>query len=743
MAFCRDQYYERIGSIQQGIHEREKRRLELEGELFAYCRSDQRVSQIKCMKLRGYLKEICEREKRAKMRNHELLKDVELMEMSMKEHYPDHSSLQHHKVECLNRVSRFMAAGQKAKKTDLGTDTGDVLHMHPQGDILSPLDQVLHPPSLLLTGAQSFRVSTAKDVPTSVHLPKAEHHSPNDRSHDSDPTQSGLLSDSEVSKQDVSDSESRLSGDFSGTADSPDGSNLSDKHQRRTAVLPSSPALTASACVPFGGDEKPPTLGLTLTRPEKNSLWRSSNSHMCDRNSPAECTQDGGFSHQHSIKEDVGGVLQRSPPQTDLEKESQDVLEKSESLSLSSSSMNLTLTSSGDDLSIALVESDLPEVPKIPKKVRRNRSQGPPGSTAKAQESQLCSIRIHSQVSLDRSEPKDGPESSRESATQETPMERLSMEAFVHLLEGVEEHILKGRSNVYLVSSVGDSEHNKVISLCNARADLNEQDLDACGAVVLHQLQRLSWSMSKGCLLPEEVVRSNWSSNEPVKISSSLSPDAAPLWERWFKHALLLRDHRVLTTKRLVQLFTPLLLPFNASYSTKAKVLLRTLLSQPSEESPSVGSSSIGLPSLLYDGAAEIQPARPVPEHGAAGAHGCYGLQSGEEDSQDDSVPIRETKAYQLLKQSAQPDRQHLSSGEEDEDLSGVDEVCEEDTGRFGYTSPPDPYPGKGNKHIQSSTAVQSKAFWGESDDSNSEIEAALRPKLYSINNDDSGDFFD
>ncbi|XP_061846530.1 centrosomal protein kizuna [Colius striatus] len=40
-------------------------------------------------------------------------------------------------------------------------------------------------------------------------------------------------------------------------------------------------------------------------------------------------------------------------------------------------------------------------------------------------------------------------------------------------------------------------------------------------------------------------------------------------------------------------------------------------------------------------------------------------------------------------------------------------------------------------------TAVKSKAFWGESDDSSSEIEAALRPQTHSTEADDFDDFYD
>ncbi|KAK6304301.1 hypothetical protein J4Q44_G00248870 [Coregonus suidteri] len=791
MAFCEDQYYEIIGSIQQSMHEREKRRLELERELFAYCRSEKRGSQIKYAKLRGYLKEICEREKRAKIRNLELLRDVECIEMSMKEHCPGRNPLDEHKVECLNRISRFMAARQKKEEPNLEIEKGDVLHCHPQGDSPSPQARGLHQPSVIFMGRQTSRSSTAEDATTSIHLRQAEHHSPNHRSHASERPQSGLLNDSKVSREVVADSGAHLSVDISGSNDSPDGCNLCDKHERMAAVVPSVRTLTASACVPFGGDEKLTSPQVTLTRPEKNSPPPSAISHMCDRNSPAEYTRGRGSAHQESIKEDVERVQQRSPPQTDLGKRSQDVPEKSETLSISSSSMELSVTSSGSDLSISLTESDLAEVPegvvhveshtrktdshtgktdshtgktdshtrktdshtgKTDSHTRKTEShsrktESPPGplqrSAIPPSERELRSISVHSQ-SLDTPEPRNRPESSSESTSPEIPSKRLSMEGFFHLLESIEERFHQGEISVYCVSSLGESKRNKVISLCNARAGLNGEDLDACGAVVLHQLQRLSWTTSKGCLLPEEIVSSNWSTTEPRKISSRLPPDAAPLWDRWFKHALLLKDHHVLTPERLVQLFTPLLLPYNASYSAKAKVLLGTLLSRSSEECPSVEveseSSSCGLPSFLDDSAVEVRPARPSREHRAAG---MQGLQSGEEDSQDESsvesIPIRETKAYQLLKQSATQARQQ-SSG--DEDLSGINDGYEEDTGRVERSSHQDPYPWKETTKMKTYSAVQSKAFWGESDDSNSEIEAALRPQ-YNTNNENSEDFYD
>lgn len=53
---------------------------------------------MKCSRLRSYLKEICESESRAKMRNLELLRNVECIKNDMKEYSSDHGHLQQQKV---------------------------------------------------------------------------------------------------------------------------------------------------------------------------------------------------------------------------------------------------------------------------------------------------------------------------------------------------------------------------------------------------------------------------------------------------------------------------------------------------------------------------------------------------------------------------------------------------------------------------------------------------------------------
>ncbi|XP_070776949.1 centrosomal protein kizuna [Enoplosus armatus] len=733
MARSEDQYYEKITSIQQSMHKREKRRLELERELFAYSRSDKRISQIKCSKLRSYLKEICDREARAKMRNLELLRDVECIEISMKEYSPDHGPLQQQKADLSKKISRFMEARKKMDAAKVKA----VHRQHQDSSLSHPAKDFTKPPAVIFMGRQTSRGSDAGAGTTSVHSHQALHRSPNRSMHSRERLPSGLLKDFRVGGEDAASNRAHLSDDISGSNDSPDGCNLSDKHERTVAVLPSVRALTGAAGnVPFGSDdEQEPSPLVTLTGPKKNPS-PSSSSPMKAKNSPADHTDSREVAHQSAIMEDGERGLSHLMPITTFGKEAQDTPGRCESVSTPSSDVQLS-GSSASDLSISLTQSELEEDLSEGVAPERNATSG--GSDDHNQHSPESSPLSGGS--------KKAPQLQCESSAAVVTLESLSQEGLFNLLDNIEGRLLGERTSVYGDSPIDGRQLNRIISLCNGGAGLNDEDLEACGAVILHELQGLSWSTAKGCLLPQDLVSAHQSSTEPNEISTSLPPDAARLWDRWFKHALLLKERRVLSTERLVQLFTPLLLERHATYSHQAKVLLRTLVSRSSEECPSAEdesdlSSSCGPPCLLADG--DVKPARPAQKQQ------IQELQSAEEDSQDESpvesVPIRETKAYQLLKQSAMQERLQSSEEEVEEDddgLSGINHGREEDLGRAKRSSHQDPYPRKEMTNSKAHSALQSKAFWGESDDSNSEIEAALRPRPFNTNIDNVDDFCD
>ncbi|XP_056151975.1 centrosomal protein kizuna [Lampris incognitus] len=743
-AFNTEQYYAKIGSIQQSIHEGEKRRLALERELLAYSISDKGIS--KCAKLHSYLKEICERETQAKMRNHELLRDVECIETSMKEYEPDFGSLQQQKAKCLNRISSFMAARKKTeRKLDIDKFEAAYIHQHDSHSQPTKDSQL---PAEVFTGCPTSRGSATVAATTSVPSRKASHHSPNHLTLSHEHLPSGLLKDFRVCGEAAADNQAHLSDDISDSNDSPGSCYLSDKHKGTAAALPSVCALTGAAGgMSFGGDdEHVPSPSVTLMRPEKDAPSLGSISPMWAQNSPAEYAFSREAVHQMPKQKEVEKALSHSVPKTCLGKEWRDLPDRGECVGTPSDSVNLS-QSSTSDLSISLTDSEL-EDEDLPEGVANldpiPAARMAPEMSATAGGGDSDSLH-REELFLHAGELKNRPPSNHDSIPPEAALERLSHQGLFHLLESIEGQLHGEQTNVYWKSSIDQRKLNTIVSLCNKGASLNDEDLEACGAAVLHELQRLSWSTAKGCLLPQDLVIAHRSSTQPKEISSSLPPDAAQLWDRWFKHALLLKEWRVLSTERLLQLFTPLLLERHATYSHQAKVLLRTLLSQSCEECPSAEdesdlSSSCGLPSLLADGG-EMQPGRPAHNKGK------QELQSTEEDSQDESpaesIPIRETKAYQLLKQSATQERLQSSGEEEEDGLSGINDGREEDPGRAKRSSHQDPYPRSEKATTRTFYAAQSKAFWGESDDSNSEIEAALRPQPYITNIDDFDDFCD
>ncbi|XP_023142667.2 centrosomal protein kizuna isoform X1 [Amphiprion ocellaris] len=738
LARSEDQYYEKITSIQESMYKREKRRMELERELFAYSRSDRRISQIKCSKLHSYLKEICDREARAKMRNLELLRDVECIEISMKEYSPDHGPLQQQKADFSKKISRFMEVNKKMEQVHKAAKVEAVHRRYQNTSLTHPAKDCTQPPEEICMVHQTSRGSDAEAGTTSVHSHQALHRSPNRSMHSRERLPSGLLKDFRVGGEHAASNRAHLSDDISDSNDSPDGCNLSDKHERTKGLLPSVSALTGAAGnVAFGGDDEQEASPLvTLTGPEKNPS-PSSGSPMRAKNSLAEHTDSQEVAHEPHKMEDEERGLGHLKPETTFGKEAQETPGKSESISTQSSDVQLS-ESSVSDLTISLTQSELEEDPPEGVALDRNGSYGE--SDDPNQHSPQSSI--HSDGS------KNTPQINSETSAPVVTLKSLSQEGLFNLLDSIEGRLHSQQTSVYGSSSFAARQLNRIISLCDDGAGLNDEDLEACGAVVLHELQRLSWSTEKGCLLPQDLVSAHQSSTEPNEISTSLPPNAARLWDRWFKHALVLKERRVLSTERLVQLFTPLLLERHATYSHQAKVLLRTLLSRSSEECPSAEdesdlSSLCGPSSLLADG--DVKPARPVQKHQ------MQELQSTEEDSRDESPvesgPIRETKAYQLLKQSAMQERLQSSEEEEEEEeedgLSGINHGHEEDLGRAKRSSHQDPYPRREKTKSKLHSVLQSKAFWEESDDSNSDIEAALRPRPFNTNSEDTDDFYD
>ncbi|XP_055087250.1 centrosomal protein kizuna isoform X2 [Periophthalmus magnuspinnatus] len=629
-----------------------------------------------------HLKEISNREERAKMRNLDLLREVERIEMSMKKYQPNHGSLLQLKAGVRATISKCIGK-RKGTNQQAGSTKVNVM------DCQSFTDPVNKPALLSVMGQQTqVRPSSAssdhillcsptRNLDFHQHLP------------------SGLMKDFRAGREDTVSNQAYLSDDISSSNDPPDGNNLSDKHERMKAQVPTVSESVSVQNKPCEHNEYKPSPPVTLTAADERPSSCSSGPMGAEKNS--------------GEKEHTSWSLRME----DAERgNSENSLSSEVSLSISKSS----------GLSLSLTQSELDEDLAESEATDKHDLTGDDDN--------------HCQCS-----PKSSLHSERfGSPVEGVAMESLSQKSLFKLLDTIEGQPHAELSGVYSDSTIDAQELNRIISLCNSGEDLSGVDPKACGAAVLHELQRLSWSTEKGCLLPLDLVSAHQSCRNPNEISDCLLPDAAQLWDRWFKHALLLKERHVLSTEHLVQLFTPLLLERHATYDHQAKVLLRTLLSRSSEECPSVEDhsdvSSFGPTPLPHSRVIRSQQKQHSTE-----------LQSSEEDGQDESpvesVPIRESKAYQLLKQSAMQKR-NLNSKEEDGedcDLSGINDH-EEDSGWAKHSLHQDPHSGTEGANSKAHSALQSKAFWGESDDSYSEIEAALRPQPFNTNDVDSDDFY-
>ncbi|KAK2878344.1 hypothetical protein Q8A67_019135 [Cirrhinus molitorella] len=663
MAFCNTEYFDHIGNIQKSMHEREKRRHELEEKLFTYLRSEERLTKLKCAKMRCYYKELHEREQQAKTRNLELLGNVENLASKMKEFSIDCSRLLQKRLEYKNHITRLKK--DRKKMGSRGESEADELPSRFQ----LPSTQGSSQTAVIFTGHQTSNGSSRNDGVTTTRSPSQTELIPNHPS--LSPLQSGLRIHSHVSK---ASGTAILSDDILNSGDFLEGRHLSDVHEKQ---MESDWDISQRAGERHRWEElnSPRTTlkeaevssqSVTAKKPEDIvSLKR------CLTHSPSPDTTDPrDFSHyMNSEGEDEEVSAEDEGDSTPRHQDISDHTNKHHALRedvvIQGQSVIPIQTNDGTHEHVNRWESGRPDSLKSPN--------------------------------------------------------RLSMEGFRHLLDSIEQRLSAKDVNLYR-STVNEQKLSDIISICGQCGRLDGVELHACGAVVLQQLPLLSCSLSHGCLLPNDLINTHWSSaTKPEQIRSCLSAESAPLWDCCFRHFSQLQQQKIISTDHIIQVFTPLLVPNNATYTEKAGKLLKRLLTHKSETpqpSESELSSSCSLPSLLDDGV-EIKPARPSKTN-------------------EQTVGTQETKAYQLLKQSVAQERRWSDSEEEDSEPSDINKLERSEALRDSLT-----------KNSQKTTkskafsAVQSKAFWGESDDSNSEIEMALRPQSRNTSSHDFDDFDD
>ncbi|CAM4650213.1 unnamed protein product [Leuciscus chuanchicus] len=711
MAAFNTEYFDQIGNIQKIIHERERRRHELEEKLFSYLRSEERLTKLKCAKMRCYYKELHEREQQAKTRNLELLGNVENLASKLKEFSIDCSRLLQKRLEYKNHITRLKK--DKKKTGSMGESEADE-HL---SRFQLPSTHGSSQSAVIFTGHQTSSRSSRHDQ----RSPSQTELMPNHRS--LSPLQSGLCMHSHVSK---ASGTAILSDNILNSGDFLEDKCLSDVHEKQ---MESDWDFSQRAGEQQRWEERI-SPHVTLKEAEVSSLSVTVKKpadivslKRCPTRSPSPDTTDPRDSSQYMNSGD-------EDEEVSAEDEGDSVPRLQDHPDFTNSRRPSILNPAGEIKPDVSIQTDS-DVSVSPSQSGHDTWRG----DDVIQEESVIPIQTnsgtHEQVNTrqyGRPDPLESPN-------------RLSMEGFCLLLDSIERRLGEKDVNLYK-SAVNEQKLSDIISICSQCGRLDGVDLHACGAVVLQQLPLLSCSLSHGCLLPSDLVNTHWSSaTKPEQIRLCLSAESVPLWDCCFRHFLQLRQQKILSTDHIIQLFTPLLVTSSATYTDKAGELLKRLLTHESETyqpSESELSSSCSLHSLLHDSVG-IKPAGPSEKN--LPTVGTQGIQSAEEDSADqspvESIPIRETKAYQLLKQSVAQER-HWSDSEEDSEPSDINKLKRSEALR-------DPVTQNSQKSAKSKafSAVQSKAFWGESDDSNSEIEMALRPQSRNTSSHDFDDFYD
>ncbi|XP_043119806.1 centrosomal protein kizuna isoform X2 [Puntigrus tetrazona] len=664
MAFCNTEYFDQIGNIQKNMHERERKRHELEEKLFAYLRSEERLTKLKCAKMHCYYKELHEREQQAKTRNLELLGNVENLASKMKEFSIDCSRLLQKRLEYMNHITRLKK--DRKKMGSRGESEADEL---PSGFQL-PSTQGSSQSAVIFTGHQTSNGSSRNDGVTTTRSPSQTELIPNHPS--LSPLQSSLCMHSHVSK---ASGTAILSDDILNSGDFLEGRHLSDVHEK-----------------------------------QMESDWyvfqRTGEQHRWEELNPPHTTLKEAevSSRSVTVKKPVDIVSLERGLTHSPSSDTTDPRDSSQYINSGDEDEEVSAEDEGDS---APRHRDLSDHTNSRHHALKRDVVNP--------EQHVISFQskdgTQKQVNTQESGRPDSPESPNS----------LSIEGFCHLLRSIERRLGAKDTNLYR-STASELKLDDIISICDQCGCLDGEELHVCGAVVLQQLPLLSCGLSQGCLLTSDLIDTHWSSDtNPEQIRSCLSAEGALLWDCCFTHFLQLQQQKTLSVDHIIQLFTPHLVLSNATYTEKAGELLKRLLTDESEThqpSESERSSSCSLPSLLYD-SVEIKPARP-----------------SKTNEQTDGK--RETKAYQLLKQSVAQERHWSDSEEEDSEPPDINKLERSEVLRDSLKQN-----SRKTSESKAFSAVQSKAFWGESDDSNSEIEMALRPQSRNTSSHDFDHFYD
>nr|KAF6330144.1 kizuna centrosomal protein [Myotis myotis] len=674
------EYYERLRRLQLELRDSEKKRLELEKKLYEYSQSNIYRVKLKYVKLKKYLKEICESEKMAHTRNQEYLKQFEYFQAHIG-HFTTTSTekLQELKIEYEAQFKKMQLLSKDSLgiKGELKNEDTEKVAVQAGINSETAMSRGLYQPATSFMGRQMSAVSSIGDFSTEQKSPQPTKNFsiPDPHSHQQT-AQNCNVTDSYV-VQTNSDTECL---------------NKSDKIDGKTSLQIGEKMLVTASVL----SEEEQTHCLEI-----GSNTRHGKSNLSEGKNSAEL---------------------HSPLQERLSPENRTTDLKCDSSSRSEGSEREILTQKHIE-------------------VKEERAR-PPTSLLSVSEycasENKCSQDKHSagEVFSDHL-PHADPESQK---------------PFRKMQEEWEEDSLNSSSDLTVSVSEDDLILKSLEPQPNPGDKMEGEDGIEALKLIRSKQERDAPSTEKhNCILQ------TMSSPDSEKESSTNSPrqsDQAPasglLGAPLSQGVATLKERYNSVEEEIAKL----------SEVFPATALLKRAPTEEGEDRSAIHSneSSCSLPSIL-NGNSEVKEAKYTPwfnrvltwEQEVSSA--CR--DESKEESMAANVPITETKVYQWLKQSALQDNADQTEDRLQKDASAsqlpglnigggtlkttTNKITSETSFSSSERSPLSSHENK--KKL--TTNLKSKAFWGESDDTNSEIEAALRPRDHSTSTDDFDDFYD
>ncbi|XP_062970609.1 centrosomal protein kizuna isoform X3 [Cynocephalus volans] len=168
-------FYEKVGRLQQGLRDSEKKRLDLEKKLYEYHQSDIFRAKLKYVKLKKHLEEICESEKKANIRNQEYLKRLERLQAEIERDVTRNTEKhQELKTKYMTQIKKMQLLSKERAviKSELKHEVREKVVMPAGINSTIVVSRGLYHPATIFMGRQMSAISSIGDFSAEQKSPQ-------------------------------------------------------------------------------------------------------------------------------------------------------------------------------------------------------------------------------------------------------------------------------------------------------------------------------------------------------------------------------------------------------------------------------------------------------------------------------------------------------------------------------------------------------------------------------------------